>query len=153
MLPDATAVSHILSAAGVSDAVVATETLGVVCRIESASTLRALEALRDCELDFRVLLDFLGTDTGEEIEVTYHLRSLARDEELFVKTVVAYDGELHSVWNIYASALMPERETAELLGLSLIGHPNPKRLLTTDGVEPLLRKSVLIRTVEEVRNR
>jgi NADH:ubiquinone oxidoreductase subunit C len=46
---------------------------------------------------------------------------------------------------------MPERETAELFGLSLSGHPNPKRLLTTDGVPPLLRKSVPVRTEEEVR--
>jgi len=35
--------------------------------------------------------------------------------------------------------------------MTFTGHPNPKRLLTTDGTEPLLRKSVLIRTAEEVR--
>ena len=31
------------------------------------------------------------------------------------------------------------------------GHPNPKRLLTSEGTGPLLRRSVLIRTAEEVR--
>jgi NADH:ubiquinone oxidoreductase subunit C len=46
---------------------------------------------------------------------------------------------------------MPERETAELFGLGLDGHPNPKRLLTTDGVPPLLRRDVPIRTPEEFR--
>ncbi|MRR12205.1 hypothetical protein EG835_07005, partial [bacterium] len=52
-----------------------------------------------------------------------------------------------------ASALLPERETAELFGLALCGHPNPKRLLTTEGIEPLLLKSVPIRSAEEVRAR
>ena len=42
---------------------------------------------------------------------------------------------------------------AELLGLTLAGHPNPKRLLTTDGIPPLLRKSQLIRSEEEVKRR
>lgn len=153
MLPDATAVSHILTQAGVRDAEVSETTLGIVCRLEPSAVLTGLEALKGSELDFRVLVDFLGADTGEHIEITYHLRSIARDEEIYVKTDVAYDGELRSVWNIYASALMPERETAELLGFALDGHPNPKRLLTTDGVDPLLRKAVAIRTVEEVRNR
>ena len=37
---------------------------------------------------------------------------------------------------------MPEREAAELFGLSLSGHPNPKRLLTTDGMPPLLLQVV-----------
>jgi NADH:ubiquinone oxidoreductase subunit C len=100
-----------------------------------------------------MLADMLGTDTGEGIELTYHLRSFARDEEIYVKANVAYDAEITSVWNIYPAALLPERETAELLGLTLAGHPNPRRLFTTDGVPPLLRKDQPVRTVEEVRDR
>ncbi len=152
MLPDATVVKHILASAGIASEAEET-TLGVVFRVAAHEAPSALAALRDSELDFRMLLDFLGTDTGEEIELTYHLRSFTRDEELYVKTGVPYDGEIESVWNIYPSALLPERETAELFGLVLAGHPNPKRLFTTDGIEPLLRKSVPIRTPEEVRQR
>lgn len=152
MLPDATVVKHILAQAGV-DAEVETTTLGVVARVPASGSVEALSALCASELDFRMLLDLLGADTGEGIEVTYHLRSLSRDEDLFVKTFVAYDGALRSAWNVFPSALAPERETAELLGIKLDGHPNPKRLLTTDGVEPLLRKSVAIRSAEEVRAR
>ncbi len=153
MLPDATAVKHILTAAGLAGVDVETTTLGVVCRARTADVARVLETLRDSELDFAMLVDLLGTDTGEQIELTYHLRSFARDEEIYVKTVVAYDAAIRSVWNVYPSALLPEREAAELFGLMLAGHPNPKRLLTTDGVAPLLRKSVAIRTPEEVRER
>jgi NADH:ubiquinone oxidoreductase subunit C len=70
---------------------------------------------------------------------------------VYLKCHVPYEGELRSVWEVYPAALYPEREAAELLGFSLLGHPNPKRLLTTDGTPPLLRKSVPVRTAEEVR--
>jgi len=152
LLPDATVIRHILASAGLTAEVEET-TLGVVARVGLDSAVETLCALRESELDFRMLLDMFGADTGDDVEVTYHLRSLSRDEEVYVKTSLPYDGALRSVWNTYPSALAPERETAELLGLQLDGHPNPKRLLTTDGVEPLLRKSVPIRTVEEVRAR
>lgn len=153
MLPDATAVRHILASAGLSGADVEETTLGVVCHVDAPEIARGLLALRDSELAFHMLVDLLAADTGEQIELTYHLRSFSRDEEIHCKTRVAYDGEVRSVWNVYPSALLPEREAAELFGLTLAGHPNPKRLFTTDGVEPLLRKSVAIRTAEEVRQR
>jgi len=132
---------------GVDSAEVAEERLGVVARVGRAAVADALAVLRDAGFDS--LVDLLGTDTGEHVEVTYHLRSYATGQDLFVKTALPHDGELESVWQVYPSALMPERETAELLGLRLAGHPNPKRLLTTDGVPPLLRKDVPVRTPEE----
>ena len=153
MLPDPTVAESILKRSGVADVRVEETTLGVVCYCLADDVVAALAGLKDSELDFHMLADFLGTDTGEEIELTYHLRSFSRDEEIYVKTTVAYDAEFASVWNVYPSALLSERETAELLGLKLAGHPNPKRLFTTDGIEPLLRKSIPIRTAEEVRNR
>ncbi len=133
--------------AGVDSAEVAEERLGVVARVGRAAVADALAALRDA--GFESLVDLLGIDTGEHVEVTYHLRSYASGQDLFVKTALPYDGELESVWQVYPSALMPERETAELFGLRLSEHPNPKRLLTTDGVPPLLRKDVPVRTPEE----
>ncbi len=142
-----------LSRAGVADVDVEETTLGIVCRCAAADVVSALAAFKECELDFQMLADLLATDTGEEIELTYHLRSFTRDEEIYVKARVPYGAEIASVWNIYPAALLPERETAELFGLTLAGHPNPKRLFTTDGVEPLLLKSVPIRTPEEVRDR
>lgn len=151
MLPDETVVRTTLS--GVTQAEVSTSTLGVLARIPADDAASALAALKASSLDFIMLVDLLGTDTGEEIEITYHLRSFSRDEDLYVKCVLPYDGVLCSVWNVYASALLPERETAELFGLTLAGHPNPARLLTVDDTEPLLRRSVAIRTLEEVRDR
>jgi len=151
MLPDVAVVKTVL--AGVTEAEVSTATLGVVARVPADDVPAALAALKASSLDFVMLVDLLGADTGEDIEITYHLRSLSRDEDLYVKCSLPYDSVLRSVWNVYASALLPERETAELFGLTLAGHPNPARLLTIEGTEPLLRKSVPIRTLEEVRER
>jgi len=153
LLPDAAVVRAALTASGVDTCELEESALGLTCFVASSEVVPALAALKASELDFVMLVDLLGVDTGEELEIIYHLRSFTRDEELYVKTRVPYDGELASVWEIYPAALMPERETAELLGLTLAGHPNPKRLLTTDGLPPLLRKSVALRSVEEMRDR
>ena len=124
---------------------------GQSAHVQAEAVIGTLAALKD--EGYESLVDMFGCDTGESIELTYHLRSYAKDRDAYVKTVVPYDAEVASVWNVYPGALMPERETAELLGLHLAGHPNPRRLLTTDGVPPLLRRSVAIRSVEEVKRR
>ncbi len=127
----------------------ASASLGAVARVAPGDVWAALAALKAGGCD--QLVDLFASDTGEGIEVTYHLRDFSDYSAVFVKTVVAYDGEIKSVWELYPSALYPEREAAELLGMSFPGHPNPKRLLTTEGTEPLLRKSIEIRSAEEVR--
>jgi len=126
-----------------------TEALGDVVRLEAAKVADTLAALSESGYDF--LVDLFATDTGERIEVTWHVRAFAEHADLYLKALVDYDGAAPSVWHIYPAALYPEREAAELLGMTFTGHPNPKRLLTADGAEPFLRKSVLIRTAEEVR--
>ncbi len=150
MQPEANATRSLLSDAGVT-AEVDTVLLGTVARVDAGDAVVALAAFKGA--GYESLVDFDGTDTGEAIELTWRLRSYSADSEVYLKATVAYDAEIASAWNVYPSALMPERETAELLGLRLAGHPNPKRLFTTDGIPPLLRKDVLIRSVEEVKNR
>jgi NADH:ubiquinone oxidoreductase subunit C len=118
-------------------------------RLDAARICDALAALQTVGYDF--LVDLFGTDTGERIEVTYHLRAFSTHEDLYVKTLVDYDGESPSVWRVYPAALFAEREAAELLGMSFPGHPNPKRLLTCEGLPPMLRKSELIREAGEVQ--
>lgn len=126
----------------------ADETLGAVLRLDAARICDALETLKDSGYDF--LVDLFATDTGERLELTWHVRAFGRFEDLYLKAMVDYDGEAPSVWRSYPAALYPEREAAELFGMTFPGHPNPKRLLTIDGTAPLLRRSVLIRTAEEV---
>ena len=104
------------------------------------------------EQGFIQLIDAFGADIDGEIEITYRLRNLDANEDVLVKFRLPYDGEYHSVWEVYPAALLPERELCEMFGLFLEGHPNPKRLLTTEGLPPFLRKEVEIRTREELWN-
>jgi len=152
--PDATPIASALERAGLTGASVEeVPSLGVVTRVAPSQTGAALTALKDSDHAFTFLVDLFGIDTGEGVDVVYHLRSFTRDEDVYVKVGYEYDSDLTSVWCIYPAALMPEREVCEMFGLTLSGHPNPKHLLLTEGVGPLLLKRVAIRTPEEVRNR
>ena len=141
--------TDILRAAGVACEIVDMPTLGPLLRVAKTDVVAALSSLGAEAYD--QLVDLFGTDTGAQIEITYHLRVLASMDDLYVRCAVPYDSVLPSVWQVYPAALFPEREAAELFGFSLTGNPNPKRLLTTDGTAPLLRKSIPTRDAEEVR--
>ena len=153
MKPDVTHIAKALETAGVSVESVDETALGVVVRVEPPHAGDTLKLLRDSDHAFTFMVDLFGIDTGEHVDAVYHLRSFTRDEEVYVKVAYPYGSDLASVWEIYPAALMPERELAEMFGLTLSGHPNPKHLLVTSGIEPLLLKRVAIRTAEEVRNR
>ena len=151
--PDVTVVRGVFERARLSASVEEVERLGVVCRVEPADAHSAVLVLQESDLAFDYLVDLFGIDTGEAVDVVYHLRSFSRDEEVYIKAAHTYDGELRSVWELFPAAAMPERELCELFGLDLVGHPNPRRLLTTDGCPPYLRKTTEIRSAEEVRDR
>ncbi len=151
MLPDAARVASALRAGGAEHATVEEAGANLFVRVDRSELRTALQALKDAGFDFMV--DLFGIDTGEAIDVVYLLRSFKRDEDVTVKLQLAYDATLDSMWELFPAAAFPEREAAEMFGLKLAGHPNPQRLLTVDGVEPLLRKSVAIRDAEHVRDR
>ncbi len=153
MQPDPTLIAKTLSEAGVEPIFEEIAPLGYVVRVAPASVRAALGALKASSRCFDFLVDLFGIDTGEAIDVVYHVRSYSDDAELHIKAAHEYGAVLTSVWDILPAALMPERECAEMFGMKLAGHPNPKYLLLTEGSEPLLRKSVAIRGAEEVRNR
>jgi NADH-quinone oxidoreductase subunit C len=151
---EATVAASILGHAGLGDTVIEdVPKLGLVCRCVPKNAVAVLAALKDSEHAFNVLVDLFGVDTGEAVDVVYHLRSIPRDEDVYVKAAHGYGSDLASVWEIYPAAAFPERECAEMFGLTLSGNPNPKHLLVTEGTEPLLLKSVAIRGAEEVRDR
>jgi len=152
--PDVTHIAKALERAGVLVETVADSNgLGVVVRVAPSHACETLQALCDSDHHFSYLVDLFGIDTGEAVDAVYHLRSFSRDEEVYVKSAHAYGSDLASVWGVFPAVLMPERELAEMFGLTLSGHPNPKHLLLTEAVEPLLLKRVAIRSAEEVRNR
>lgn len=153
MQPDATPIHRVLADAGLAASAELDVTAGVVVRVEPGDVHAVLGTLKSSEREYDFLVDLFGIDTGEAVDVMYHLRSFVCDDEVRVRATIHYGGDLASVWQLYPAALMAERECAEMFGLTLSGHPNPKRLLTTDKVPPLLLKTVAIRTPEEVRRR
>jgi len=155
-------VTTLLDAASIAGAYqIAKESkLGVVVRIDIEDVISVLGALRQGNKDssengndglrFEQLIDVFGADVRDRIEVTYRLRSLSSNADLMVKFELPYGGTYFSVGEVYAAAWMPERELCEMFGLVLENHPNPKRLLTTEGLPPFLRKEVAIRTKEDI---
>ncbi|MCL2746353.1 MAG: NADH-quinone oxidoreductase subunit C [Coriobacteriia bacterium] len=145
-------VSILLDGLGIGAYQIAEEgKLGIVVRADAEDVARILKALRSStELPFEQLIDLFGADVRERIEITYRLRSLMHNIDLVVKCDLPYEDSYSSVGHIYAAAWLPERELCEMFGLSLLNHPNPKRLLTTEGLPPFLRKSTAIRTKEEI---
>jgi len=125
--------------------------LGVVARVDIEQANRVLDVLRwDAELQFVQLIDLFGSDVRGLIEITYRLRSLKHNVDVLMKCDVPYGATYRSAGQIFASAWLPERELCEMFGLVLKDHPNPKRLLTVEGMPPFLRKDVAIRTKEEI---
>lgn len=133
-----------LAAAAVAAEREPVEGLGDIVRVAAADARPGLEALKAA--GSQMLVDLFGSDTGETLQITYHLRTLSDGHGVYLRIAVPYDAELCSVWDLFPSALYAERELSEMFGVTFAGHPNPKRLLTTDeiGCFPL-RKSVALR--------
>lgn len=153
MQPDLDAISGALSAAGVAVDIEEVTPFGEYLRVDAADAKRAVRSLRE-DHGFDYFVDLFGIDTGEGIDIVVMLRRYDEDVDLLLKAAFGYDGSVwESIWEDFPAALMPEREACEMFGLKLAGHPNPKRLLTTDEVLYPLRKSKPLRTMEEVRDR
>lgn len=144
---DATELSRLLRHADI-DVDAADERFGALGRVSAAHAGGALAALKAA--GFQMFVDEFGSDTGEELEVTWHVRRMEPLADARLRATLAYDSELPSVWEVFPAALYAEREIAEMFGVTLSGHPNPKRLLTTDELEVWpLRKSVPVRARHE----
>jgi NADH:ubiquinone oxidoreductase subunit C len=151
--PDVTALRKALASVAASAATIdEVPGLGVVVRTGPDAALEVLTALRDA--GYTYLLSCFGIDTGEGVEAVYHVRSLSRDGDVRVRVSLPYGGTVRSAFHVYPGVLYPERELAEMFGLVLEGHPNPKRLLTTEDVpQPLLLKSSEVRHDADVHRR
>lgn len=102
----------------------------------------AVKYLRD-EEGFDHITTITGMDTGEELEVIYHLTT--KDLSIALKTHAPYDDpRVPSITDLLNGAVLYEREVKDLVGIIPEGHPDPKRLILPDewpdDVHPLLKK-------------
>jgi len=88
------------------------------------------------------LVTISGVDTGEEIDVLYHLVRHAEDgdsdESLTVTLAMSVprdDPEIRTITDLMPGASMYERELMDMLGIEVLDHPNPKRFLLPDDWE------------------
>ena len=153
MQPDMTALSRVLADAGIAAALEEVTPYGEYLRVDATDAKRTMRVLYE-HGGYDFFVDLFGIDTGEGIDIVVMLRQLDADVDLLVKVGFGYDdGVWESIWEDYPAALLSEREACEMFGLKLAGHPNPKRLLTTDDLIAPLRKGRAMRSIEEVRDR
>ena len=103
-----------------------------------AGALRDLVlALRDRQgFDYLPFVAGLDRPADGKIEVVYRLFSYATHLAVVVRVLLPRDSaRVPTISDIYPTADWHERETAELLGVVFEGHPDPRRLLTPDGLE------------------
>jgi NADH-quinone oxidoreductase subunit C len=69
-------------------------------------------------------------------EVTYRLRSVARNADVRINAPVPGEGpEIDTVSDLYPAANWMERETWDMFGIRFRGHPNLERILMWEGFE------------------
>ena len=112
--------------------------------------LDAVKFLKENE-GFEVISTITGLDTGEDLEVIYHLRR--KDLSLSLKVRAPYDDpKVPSITPLINGAVLYEREVHDLIGVVAEGHPDLKRLILgeewPEGVFPL-RKEWDVKTLRE----
>ncbi len=79
--------------------------------------------------------DHLPERAATPFAVVAHLVSHSHGHRLRVKTALAEGQGLHTVTGLWPSAGFDEREAWEMYGIVFAGHPDLRRLLTTDDFE------------------
>ncbi len=105
--------------------------------------------------DERLAFDFLrslsGVDHLDDLEVVYHLYSYSLGHAAAVKVrCPPDDAHVPTVSHLWKTADWHEREAAEMFGFVFDGHPDPRPLLTEEGLGYyMLRKTHPLAEIEE----
>ena len=105
-------------------------------RIKREDILPVCELLRD-ELGFDHVTDVCGTDYVAHFEVIYHFWSYKNHITLEMNvTVPTDDPHIHTITYLWGGANWHEREIFDLLGIIFDNHPDLRRILLPEDVEP-----------------
>ena len=122
-------------------------------QVDKSQIVQVAEFLKSLGYDHVKSVTGIDYPETEELEVVYHISSYSNLDLaktiLALKTRTKYsDPRVPSLYPIWESAWIGERETYEMLGIIFEGHPELKRLFLPEdfeGVYPL-RKSYKLKT-------
>ncbi len=111
-------------------------------RVPKERLLEAAAFLHDKE-NLKHVTTITAVDTGEDLQVIYHLRK--KDLSLSLKVNTPYDDpKVPSITGVYNGAALYEREVYDLMGVVPEDHPDLRRLILADewpeGVFPLRKE-------------
>lgn len=111
----------------------------VTVRVKKAEWYNLHQFLRDNpDTDFAMMIDETAADfplRNERFDVITHLLSLKKHHRLRVKTALAENEEIPSLYPLWKTANWLERETYDLFGTVFAGHPDLRRILMPDDWE------------------
>lgn len=112
--------------------------------VEAQKILEVCKALKSD--GFNVCQCITATDYPEKIELTYVLADFTKNLELLLKTSLPrVKAEINSVVSVWSSANFLERECFDMMGVKFLGHPDLRRILTSDDWEGYpLRKDYVV---------
>lgn len=122
-------------------------------QVDKSQILQVAEFLKSLGYDHVKSVTGIDYPDTKEFEVVYHISSYSNIDLaraiLALKTRTKYeDPKVPSLYSIWESAWIGERETYEMLGIIFEGHPDLRRLFLPEdfeGVYPL-RKSYKMKT-------
>jgi len=113
----------------------ATNMLPVFTRLRDADSLRFVQMIDLCGMDYSEYGDGDGEWAGRRFAAVYHLLSHVHNRRLRVRVFAEEDDfpVLDSVISVWPAANWFEREAFDLFGIIFTGHPDLRRILTDYG--------------------
>ena len=88
------------------------------------------------DLKFDSLMCVSGVDTGENLQVVYHLFSMEHGKKIVIKSELPRDNpHIGTVSHLWRTADWHEREIFDLYGIVFDGHPDMRRILCPEDWE------------------
>lgn len=102
--------------------------------IDKKDYLKLAEFLKsESDLAFDHCSDLIGVDYLEYLEVVCHLYSYSQRHKIRVKSrVTREDPKIGSLTSLWSTCGWLERETWDLYGIVFVGHPDLRRILSSD---------------------
>ena len=119
------------------------EDLGVLnAEVKRESLQAALYFLRDqLSFDWMPYMTALDWPANNQIEAVYEVFSNATKDRCVIRVKLdRANPVVDTVSAVYRTAEWHEREASEMFGIKMAGHPDPRKLLTIEGMDAPLRK-------------